>query len=594
MAIFHILKRKIKYAYPFMLLTYIAFYYNLPAQAQTKDKSSYLVKANNYYEGKNYYQAVINYELYLGLRTDDIKLSSSPFHIKKQHKTNIDLVDYATYYLADSYRMLHDFAKSELFYKKVKDDKTYPYRLYWLGISLRANEKFEESKRELDSFVKSYNKKDQYLKNVLREIENLEFISSQLKNKTAHNTAPERLITNQFNLDEGAYNLLIHNNDTIFTAARKDSTAKQRNQYTNNIFYAIGSKALTDINNDNQIFENGEACMSPDGNYLYFTKNDNKSLKEKYTIYRSKKTGNSWGEPEKLGKNINLAGYNNRQPNISTDGKYLIFSSDRKGGKGKYDIWYAQIDNNNIGSQSFNAGDLINTEENEYCPFYHSASQTLVFSSDGRVGMGGFDIYSSKGTFGLWSKPENLGIPFNSVKDDLYFFSNEKGNILENAWFSSDRASDCCLYIFSSKQPVSKPEIIVAKPTIQLPVIETIILYFDYDQFILTRESVKRLDEFISSVKNHQNMKLEIKGYTDTNGSEAYNLSLSEKRVNSCINYLEKNGIAKENFIYKALGECCPIENEKFPGGKDNAEGRSKNRRVTISLVKYQEANFFR
>ncbi|MEI2709629.1 MAG: hypothetical protein V9E96_11535 [Chitinophagaceae bacterium] len=78
---------------------------------------------------------------------------------------------------------------------------------------------------------------------------------------------------------------------------------------------------------------------------------------------------------------------------------------------------------------------------------------SLVFSSNGNVGMGGYDFFQSKGTIGNWSTPENLGYPLNSVKDDIYFTSNGNSkNILGDVLFSSDRNSECCLDMFTLKQ----------------------------------------------------------------------------------------------------------------------------------------------
>jgi len=64
--------------------------------------------------------------------------------------------------------------------------------------------------------------------------------------------------------------------------------------------------------------------------------------------------------------------------------------------------------------------------------------------------MGGYDFFYSKGTPGNWAAPKNFGYPVNSVKDDIYFTSRGSAkNILEDALLSSDRASECCLELFS-------------------------------------------------------------------------------------------------------------------------------------------------
>jgi OmpA-OmpF porin, OOP family len=145
---------------------------------------------------------------------------------------------------------------------------------------------------------------------------------------------------------------------------------------------------------------------------------------------------------------VNVPGYNTQQPYITKDGKYLLFASDRPGGLGGYDLWYAVLDEKGKPVRIQNLGEL-NTPLNEQAPYFHEPSSTLVFASDGRTGMGGYDLFFVKGNIGAWSQPENFGHPVNSAKDDMYFTSFSKGRrVLENALFSSDRADVCCLELF--------------------------------------------------------------------------------------------------------------------------------------------------
>ena len=149
---------------------------------------------------------------------------------------------------------------------------------------------------------------------------------------------------------------------------------------------------------------------------------------------------------------INADGYNTQQPFVTPDGKYLLFSSNRNGGQGGYDLWYAPLENGKPGTPQ-NMGAVINTSYDEQAPSYHEASGSLIFSSNGRVGMGGYDFFQSKGSMGNWGEPENLGYPVNSVKDDIYFTSRGPAkNILEDVVLSSDRDAACCLELFSLKK----------------------------------------------------------------------------------------------------------------------------------------------
>ena len=164
----------------------------------------------------------------------------------------------------------------------------------------------------------------------------------------------------------------------------------------------------------------------------------------------STKTDSNWSTPVKMDSTINVKGYSSQQPFISTDGKYLFFSSNRPGGLGKYDIWVAELKGNYATVSVTNLDNTVNSREDDKAPYYNTKNETLVFSSNGRVGLGGYDLYQSKKVKGGFAEAVNLGIPANSVKDDIYFYSKDNTNdLLGDAYISSDRVSTCCLELFS-------------------------------------------------------------------------------------------------------------------------------------------------
>jgi outer membrane protein OmpA-like peptidoglycan-associated protein len=101
-----------------------------------------------------------------------------------------------------------------------------------------------------------------------------------------------------------------------------------------------------------------------------------------------------------------------------------------------------------------NLGNVINSAGDEEAPYLHEKTRTLVFSSNGRVGMGGFDIFYARGSFNLngWEKPENAGAPLNSTKDDLYYIGTDEDDVWNTGWISSDRSSECCMALFAVKE----------------------------------------------------------------------------------------------------------------------------------------------
>ena len=123
------------------------------------------------------------------------------------------------------------------------------------------------------------------------------------------------------------------------------------------------------------------------------------------------------------------------------------FISNRAGGLGGFDIYSSHLDDNGHWEAPVNLGDSINTPFNEQSPFIHPDNQTLYFSSDGWVGMGGYDLFvSRRKDDGCWGKPVNLGYPINTQKDEIGLFVNARGN---KAYFSSSRKEGRGLDIYS-------------------------------------------------------------------------------------------------------------------------------------------------
>ncbi len=196
------------------------------------------------------------------------------------------------------------------------------------------------------------------------------------------------------------------------------------------------------------------ATFSHDGKFMFFTRWTKKNNQTISYIYTSHLTEKGWTEPVRAPEPLNQEGSNSAQPFLTTDGRYVLFSSDRPGGAGGYDLWKASLDSNHEVIQVQNLGNIINTSGDEEAPYYHDKSRTLVFSSDGHVGMGGFDIFYAQGNFSMsdWEKPVNAGAPLNSSKDDLYYFGTDEDNVWNTGWISSDRSSECCLSLFEVKE----------------------------------------------------------------------------------------------------------------------------------------------
>ena len=154
-----------------------------------------------------------------------------------------------------------------------------------------------------------------------------------------------------------------------------------------------------------------------------------------------------WSEPIPV-EEINTL-FHDRMPYISSNGLSLFFSSNRPGGYGGEDIWISRYDKekNRWGTPK-NAGGMINTKYDETSPAIHTNKVSLYFSSNRRGGKGGFDIYLSqdraleRGAAG-WTKPKNLGEPYNSRYDEEGISLSGNG---EYIYFSSNRVRGEGLY----------------------------------------------------------------------------------------------------------------------------------------------------
>jgi outer membrane protein OmpA-like peptidoglycan-associated protein len=106
----------------------------------------------------------------------------------------------------------------------------------------------------------------------------------------------------------------------------------------------------------------------------------------------------------------------------------LFFASNRPGGKGGMDIWYSVRGHDGTWGEPKNAGNEINTSGNEMSPFIHFDGKTLYFSSNGRTGMGGFDIFISRmKEDSTWTAPKNLGYPINTSSDEMGLIIDASG-----------------------------------------------------------------------------------------------------------------------------------------------------------------------
>ena len=237
------------------------------------------------------------------------------------------------------------------------------------------------------------------------------------------------------NTEYSDFGTTFYNGGIVFASSRntQEDIYKWNEQPFLDLFYAkIGSNNIKRLGGSvNTRYHESSTSFSKGGDTLYFTRNNYFQGKVKKSeervnglkIFRAIKTGlNSWGKVEELPFNSN--DYNTAHPALSPDGKQLYFASDMPGSLGGSDIFVVDINSDGTYSTPRNLGERVNTEGRENFP-YISTSNILYFSSDGRLGLGGLDVFkldlSSSNTHAV-----NLGKPLNSGQDDFEFIIDEQ------------------------------------------------------------------------------------------------------------------------------------------------------------------------
>lgn len=227
---------------------------------------------------------------------------------------------------------------------------------------------------------------------------------------------------------------------TLFETSESDSSIKPLFIDVDKQTYHIGSPSFTEAGDE--MFYTVTRMVKKPGNGF---KNEPYTIK--LEIYsRNLKSNSQWGDPVPFRFNNSLE-YSVGDPFVTPNGKYLYFCSDMPGGLGGTDLYYSERALDGTWGTPQNLGGVINTPGNERFPRL-TIDNTFYFSSDGRIGMGGLDIYRSKVTDKGFIRPESLKYPINSSQDDfaIYFTSNESG------YFSSNREGglgDDDIYVFA-------------------------------------------------------------------------------------------------------------------------------------------------
>ena len=370
--------------------------------------------------------------------------------------------------LADAYYNIFNTKDAEKWYAKIINDDPDAEIIFRYSEMLKANGKYKESNVWMSKFseMKPYDTRAIAFRNTPNYLDK---IIKKGKRFNVQNLKDINTISSDF----GAFTF---DNALYLTSGRKQkgSQNKKYNNYTSDEEYVLDVFKY-DVINDvyinetpleaiNTKYHEGVIAFSPSGDTMYFARETyysksyyrdsivkNGSTTEQVSVinlYRAtrctkkeitwKNNGNcnfnkGWNVTE---LEINSAYYSMKNPALSCDGKSLYFSSDMPGGFGNYDIYKSEIKDDSSLGEPINLGQKINTEEQEVFP-HMCCDNTLYFSSNGHLGLGGLDVFYSKNVDGKWSNVRNVGLSVNSNSDDFAF---KMGDDCTNGFVSSNRA----------------------------------------------------------------------------------------------------------------------------------------------------------
>lgn len=381
-------------------------------------------KADKHYDRLEYVEAVEDYE-------------------KLVKKGNADAYVYQR--LADSYYNISNTKKAETYYKLylAEDPDANEDTYFRYAEMLKANGNYNESNKVMNNFASRYPRDTR-----AKEFKNNPNYLDQIRNEKTMYTVNALGTLNAENSDFGAYE---KDGKVYFVSARNKSRRNYawNDQPTLDVYMA--NKVADDFDEPtliegdvNSKYHEGTIAISPDGNTMYFTRNDytDGDYEEssdgigQLKLYKSSLINDKWDDVQEL--SFNDSEYSTGHPALSQDGRTLYFSSDMPGGFGMSDLYKVAINEDGSFGEPKNLGAHINTKGRDSFPFIDDEG-TLYFSSDGHLGLGGLDVfYIDAGNISL-EDVKNMGQPVNSKGDDFAYSYNKTNKA---GYLSSNRGSE--------------------------------------------------------------------------------------------------------------------------------------------------------
>ena len=357
-------------------------------------------------------------------------------------------------------------------------------------------------------------------------------------------------------------------------------------------------------------------ALSPDEKFLYFASDMPGSLGESDLFMVAINTDRTFGPPQNLGPNINTEA-RETFPYVTSE-EILYFSSDGHPGLGGLDVFATKIKRQDFTGKVLNVGEPVNSNSDDFTFIFNEELRTGYVASNRAGGMGADDIYSL-----IESRPlvfdcvqqvtgtvrdkitnqvlvgatvkvidENNEELLTTITDSEGTYSLEldcnKGNFVR-ALMEGYIPFEEYIGVSDGKPKIidfylERDRITAGFGDDLAKLLQLSTIYFDFDKYNIRKDSEVEIEKVIAAMEKYPSLKLKVNSHTDSRGPAAYNLWLSQKRAESTVNYMIKNGISPDRLLSEGFGET-KLLNECFDGVKCAAAEHDINRRSEFIIL---------
>lgn len=351
-----------------------------------------------------------------------------------------------------------------------------------------------------------------------------------------------------------------------------------------------------------------QPCISPDGRKLYYVSTRPGGVGGSDLWVAEQREDGAWTMPRNMGPTINTPG-DEYYPFLAADGKTLYFSSNYHPGLGGLDLFMSKLQDNGAWGKPVNLGFPLNTQQDEHALVVNAAGTHGYLGTTREGGLGKSDIWRFEldprirpepGTYvrgkvldSLTGKPIGAEVVMLNLTNGSTTRSVESnsatGQFLLSLPLEQDYAAfvEAEGYLFYSKNFSLKGvqgqryydltirlQPIQAGATVRLDNV-----FFSFDKSDLKTESYLELNKLVELMQANPTLSVEIRGHTDSEGADAYNLTLSDSRAKAVMDYVVSKGIPVDRLKAKGYGETQPLSTN------DTEAGRALNRRTEFRIL---------